>query len=118
VWFVACSFVAIPSLIMLLRQLGRSRSAIAEARAAARSITVDRKLVAEQALLVALFVAFGLLLNPLGFILATAVFVFVMVFYFERRPIYAAGASVVIAGFIHGLTQVFGLYLPEGPLGF
>jgi putative tricarboxylic transport membrane protein len=62
--------------------------------------------------------AYPLLLQPLGFVPATALLCFVCALAFRGRPIHAAVAAVVTAvAFFVLLDRLLDLPLPRGPLG-
>jgi len=73
----------------------------------------------EIALAVVVMIVYALLLEPLGFLIATALAAFVLSWRLGARPGGAAlagiGVSVVIYTVFH---LILGLSLPKGPLGF
>ncbi len=113
VWFVATGFIAIPSLLLIRS----SWSALHRPHPASHvQEATSWKLVQQRGVLFAGLLGFLALIMPIGFVLASAIFVFALALYFERKPMQAVISGVAVAGFIWVMKTGFGFYLPTGVL--
>jgi putative tricarboxylic transport membrane protein len=115
VYFVGGCFVIVPSL-MLLASGGFSVSDKIALVRSSGAMSFDKSDAIKQAVIVGAFGLFVALINPLGFLLATALFTFAVVVYLDRNYVSAITAGIGVAAMIWGVKTLFTFYLPLGVL--
>jgi putative tricarboxylic transport membrane protein len=114
VYFVGTFFVLLPAVLLLVKDLRSFSQNLALARSG--TLEVDRSDLFKQLVIIGAFCAFIALINPLGFLLASAIFTFSIVAFFDRNVISAALAGIGVAAFIWVVKTAFSFYLPTGLL--
>lgn len=114
IYVVATGFIAIPALLLL--RMGWAERAKRMGAAALRS-KLDKGLLLKRAAVFGFFLLFLAMIDYLGFVLATVVFVFGLATYFDRKPVRALVFAAIIAAFIWSMKTGFGFYLPIGDFG-
>lgn len=111
IFVVAGGFITIPALLLFYR--GYTQYRRGDHASEARD-PINWRLILEQAFLLAMFLAFVIAMDEIGFILCTFLFVFAITFFFERRWRVSILAGVGSALLIYVMKASFGFFLPPG----
>jgi putative tricarboxylic transport membrane protein len=115
IYFIAAVFIIPPAMILLLRHLDLMSVAMSAWQALPKGQT-DWRGIVEKTIVVLAFLSYIALITTLGFLLASALFVFGLVFYFERKLLRALFCGIGTAAALWLVLSGFQIYMPQGTI--
>lgn len=113
IYFIAGVFILPPATILLVRHAGLLPVAARAWRALPADKTDWRKLF-ERVVVILAFVAYVALMETLGFLIVSALFVAGLVLFFDRKPVSAILCGVGTAAALWAIMTGFQIYMPQG----
>jgi len=114
IYFVAAFFILLPACLLWLKNISLLPTAIDWLRSNRGDLTLDRSGLASQGVVLAAFIIFIGLISTLGFIVSSAVFVLLLMLYFDRNVIRSVLSAVSVAFLAWAVITGFQIYLPRG----